>query len=84
MLRIKNCDDLVKNLNTLMCIDIGTIAVLFNINTDNEITLVKLLESYYYFQEGLHGIIMSMYFCVMSVLCVLLINSAAILFRVHT
>ena len=46
MLRIKNCDDLVKNLNTLMCIDIGTIAVLFNINTDNEITLVKLLESY--------------------------------------
>ena len=50
MLRGKNCDDWVRNLNSLICIDMGTNEGLFNSNTDNGITLVKLWESYYCYQ----------------------------------
>ena len=42
MLGGPKCDDWVKNLNQLTCIDMGMTEGLFNSNTDNEITLVKL------------------------------------------
>ena len=54
MLRGQNCDDWVRNLTPLMCIEIVTTEVVFNSNTDNEITLVKLWKSYYYLGGGLH------------------------------
>ena len=46
MLRGRNCDDWVRILISLMCVDMGTPELVFNINTDDEPTLVKLWDSY--------------------------------------
>ena len=46
MTRGQNFDELVRYLNPLMCIDMGTTEVLFNSNTDNEIKLVKSYKSH--------------------------------------
>ena len=44
MLRGQNCDNLVIKLNPLIFIEMGMTKVVFNSNTDNEITLVNLWE----------------------------------------
>ena len=46
MLRGRNFDDWVRILIPLMCVDMGTPELVFNINTDDETTLVKLWDTY--------------------------------------
>ena len=61
MIRGRNFDDWVRNLNPLMCIKMVTTEGLFNSNTENEIKLVKLWESYCYLRGGLYCVMMSTY-----------------------
>ena len=62
MMVIINRDNWVRNLNPLICIEMGNTEGLFNSSLDNEITLVKLLELYCYLRGGLHLVLMSTHF----------------------